>query len=85
MKGAYFTDLAALRYYLAPIKDIVLKSLMIVTAILQVLDFSVSSYTAWDCVAPSMAIIVFVLWQFEIEGSGIGERHTFPQFLDRGC
>jgi hypothetical protein len=85
MKGAYFTVLAALRYFLAPIKDIVLKSLAIVLAILLVLEMSVSSYTVWDCVFPSMAIILVVLSLFKIEGSGIGERHTFPKLLDRGC
>jgi hypothetical protein len=85
MKGAYFTVLAALRYYVAPIKDVVLKSLTIVMAILLALGFSVSSHTGWEWVVLSTATIVVVLSPFKIEGSGIGERHTFPQLLDRGC
>jgi hypothetical protein len=80
VKGADFTVLAAPRRYLAPIEDIIdiiskTSLIVIVIAILLVLEFSVSSYTAWDCVVPSMVIIVVVLSLFEIEGSGISERH----------
>jgi hypothetical protein len=99
MKGAYFTVLAALRRYLAPIKDIVINSLSIVIGI--TLVFSVSSFltsmndaqghdtfTVWvRAVSPSMFVIAIVLSLFKIEGSGIGERHIFPQLLDGpgGC
>ncbi len=94
MKGAYFTVLAALRRYLAPIEDIAINSLLIVIGF--TLVFSVSSFltsmndaqghTVWvRVVGPSMVIIAIVLSLFKIEGSGIGERHIFPQLLDGGC
>jgi len=84
--------LETLRYYLAPIKDIDFKSLLLVICITVV--FSVSSFltsmndaqghdtfTGWVCVvSPSIFVIAIVLSLLKIEGSGIVSRSFRARF-----